>query len=199
MIERKLAIFLTLASASCASQEPAGSSADRAEANVAGPANRAQPAAPALSREPIAYTSLTSETCQLIEENKEEAGYSRHRCNGIAGFALETSESDLRNDVVIIAPNGRRSELGLSAKVANGAFNSLGERAEWRGRNAAAPSSLIIRLDVADGAEPANPDTSNLVVVRLASPACIVAVVPPAPNQNEIARDTADNPPASCV
>ena len=151
-----------------------------------------------VSREPIGYTSLKPEDCRLIEENQEEAGYSRHRCNGVAGFALETSESDLRQDIVVIAPDGKRSELGLSGKVAKGAFNALGPTAEWRGVDKGAPSALIVRLGVANGAEPNLPDTSNLVVVKLAAPACVVAVIPPGANQNDAARNTADNLPDSC-
>lgn len=151
------------------------------------------------SREPLAYTSLKPQDCRLLEENPKEAGYSRHRCDGLAGYALETSESDLRQDIVVIAPDGTRSELGLSGKVAMGAFNALGPTAEWRGSDKPAPNALIVRLGVARAAEPNQPDTSNLVVVKLKAPACIVAVVPPGSGQNDLARDKADNLPGACL
>ena len=144
------------------------------------------------------YTSIDPASCRLIEQNIEEGGYSRHACNGLDGYKLEISESDLRQDVVVIAPGGRRAELELSSIVAKGAFNSLGKTAEWRGA-AARPTALIVRLNVARGPEPTQPDISNLVVARLAPPVCIVAVVPPGPDQNAAARRIADEAPSPCV
>ena len=128
----------------------------------------------------------------------EEGGYSRHACTGLAGYRLEISESDLRQDVVIIAPDSRRSELELSSIVAEGAFNALGKTAEWRG-TPTKPSALIVRLNVARGAEPTLPDVSNLVIARLALPACVVAVVPPGPDQNGTARRLADGALPGCI
>ena len=144
------------------------------------------------------YTSIDPASCRLIEQNIEEGGYSRHACDGLGGYKLEISESDLRQDVVVIAPDGRRSELDLSSSVAKGAFNSLGKTAEWRGA-AASPTALIVRLNVARGPEPTRPDISNLVVARLAGPACIIAVVPPGPDQNGRARRIADGNLPGCI
>ena len=144
------------------------------------------------------YTSINPASCRLIEQNIEEGGYSRHDCAGLAGYKLEISESDLRQDIVVIAPDGARSELQLSSIVAKGAFNSLGKVAEWRG-TAANPSALIVRLNVARGAEPARPDISNLVVASLTKPACVVVVVPPGPDQNSRARRIADGPLPGCM
>ena len=144
------------------------------------------------------YTSIDPASCRLIEQNIEEGGYSRHACDGLGGYKLEISESDLRQDVVIIAPDGHRSELELSSIVAKGAFNSLGKTAEWRG-TAARPTALIVRLNVAHGPVPMQPDISNLVVARLTRGACIVSVVPPGPNQNAAARRMADGAPSRCV
>ena len=144
------------------------------------------------------YTSLDPAACRLIAQNREEAGYSRHVCDGVAGYRIETSESDLRQDIVVIGPNGRRSQLQLSSIVAKGAFNVLGKTAEWRGPTAS-PAALIVRLNVAPGSEPTGPDISNLVVARLASPACVVAVVPPGPDQNAVARRIADGPSPDCI
>ena len=113
--------------------EPADNAIDAAE-----PARTA-------GREPIGYTSLRPADCRMIEQNAEEAGYSRHRCPGLAGYALETSESDLRQSLVVIAPGGKETELDLSGQVARGAFNALGPAAEWRGKDARAPGALIVR------------------------------------------------------
>ena len=200
MIERMIAIGLTILLAGCAKQEPAGD----LDENFAAGAPSLAPATPGptpakAGREPIGYTSLKAEDCRVLEENRAEAGYSLRACSGLAGYTLETSESDLRQDIVVVAPDGTRTELELSSKIANGAFNAIGERAEWRGSNPASPTALIIRLGVANGAEPNRPDTSNLLVVRLAPPACVVAVIPPGPTQNEDARDKTDTLPAACL
>ena len=145
------------------------------------------------------YTSLAPADCRLIAENREEGGYARHACPGLGGYKLETSESDLRQDVVVIAPDGRRSELNLSSLVAKGAFNALGRTAEWRGPESN-PRALIFRLNVAPGPDPVRPDISNLVVARLAGAACAVAVVPPGAGQNARARAIADGEPLpSCI
>ena len=165
-----------------------------AHANAAEP-----PAAKAAQEEAGRYTSIDPARCRLIEQNVEEGGYSLHKCAGLAGYQLETSESDLRQDIVIIAPGGGRSELQLSSLVANGAFNSLGKTAEWRGVDPAKPQALIVRLNVVAGPEPTRPDISNLVVARLAAPACVVAVLPPGPEQNAKARQVADGDLPGCI
>jgi hypothetical protein len=144
------------------------------------------------------FTSIDPDKCRLIEQNLEEGGWWRRLCEGAAGYKLELSESDLRQDIEVIPADGRRSELGLSDIVANGAFNSLGKTAEWRGADPARPEALIVRLGVASDPEGKKPDVSNLVVVRLKAPACIVAVVPPGSGQNEAARKIADGELPAC-
>ena len=148
-------------------------------------------------REPIGYTSLKPADCKLLEQNLDEGGYSRHLCRGVAGYRVETSESDLRQGLTIIAPGGRRSDIDLSARVANGAFNALGPTAEWRGKDRDAPRALIVRLNVAK--PEGGPDTSNLVVIRLGDPTCISSVVPPGPQQNDLARKQADAETPACL
>ena len=144
------------------------------------------------------YISLEPGACKLLEQNIEEGGYWRRRCAGAADYALETSESDLRQDIVIIAPDGRRSELNLSSVVAKGAFNSLGKVAEWRGPAAGKPRALIVRLSVPADATVGRVGRSDLVVARLAPPACVVAVVPQGPGQNDKARAIADGELPPC-
>ena len=144
------------------------------------------------------YISLDPATCKLIEQNLEEGGYWRRRCGGAAGYVLETSESDLRQDIVVIAPDGRRSELNLSSVVARGSFNSLGSVAEWRGPSSGKPRALIVRLSVPADETVGRSGRSDLVVARLAPPACVVAVVPRGPSQNEKARAIADGELPAC-
>jgi hypothetical protein len=145
------------------------------------------------------YTSIGESECSLIEENLEEGFYWRRRCPGHAGYALERSEGDGRQDLVVISPDGSRSQLRLSTIVAKGSFNILGDTAEWRGRNPAEPEALIVRMNVTRVPEPDKPDISNLVVVRLTEPVCAVAIVPPAPGQNERARAIADGRLGDCL
>ncbi len=145
------------------------------------------------------FTSIDPNQCRLLEENIEEGGWWRRLCEGLAGYKLELSDSDLRQDIVVIEKDGRRSELGLSELVANGAFNALGKTAEWRGEDPARPDALIVRLGVASDPEGKKPDISNLVVARLNPSACIVAVVPPGPGQNERARAIADGTLPACL
>jgi hypothetical protein len=145
------------------------------------------------------FSSIDPASCRLLEENLEEGGWWRRLCKGAAGYQLELSESDLRQDIVVIAPGRRQGELGLSDIVAKGAFNGLGKTAEWRGADPAKPETLIVRLNVASGPEGNLPDISRLVVVRLKATACIVAIVPPGPDQNEKARAIADGTLPDCL
>ena len=193
-------IFALALLGACDAEVPNGSTA-ATQLSPPRPAAKAtdREAAPEAARPDAGrYTSIDPASCRLLEQNIEEGGYSRHACNGLGGYKLEISESDLRQDVVVIAPDGRRSELELSSIVAKGAFNSLGKTAEWRAA-ADRPTALIVRLNVARGPEPTRPDVSNLVVARLAGPACIVAVVPPGTDQNAAARRIADSGQSRCV
>jgi hypothetical protein len=145
------------------------------------------------------YTSLEANSCKLVEENAEEGGYWRRRCEGSSGYALETTESDLRQDIAVIAPDGRKSKLNLSGLVANGRFDSLGKVAEWRGLAPGQPRALIVRVNVAAASEARRPDVSNLVVVSLDPSPCVVAVIPRGPRQNEKARAVAEGKLPACV
>jgi hypothetical protein len=161
------------------------------------PASSAAPAAapPRVS----AFTDLTVEKCRIVEENKEEGPYWLRRCPGHAGWQLEWSDSDLRQGIDLISPAGRKTELRLSDLVAKGAFNSLGQKIEWRGDNPGAPEALIVRMNVANGADPRLADISRLAVVRLTETPCLVAVVEPGARQNERAREFADGASGECI
>jgi len=202
MVVRASALLASMLIAGCAPDATQNrQSPDDTPESAPAPAETSQPPAPgpvAAAVERSRYSSIEPSSCKLIEQNLEEGGYSRHRCPGLAGFALETSESDLRQDIVVIAPSGRRTQVELSSLVAKGAFNALGKSAEWRGEDPAKPRALIVRLDVAASPEGDRPDISNLVVVRLAAPACVVGVVPPGPRQNEKARRIADGDMGRC-
>lgn len=146
-----------------------------------------------------AYTQLVEANCRLIDENKEEGPYWSRRCPGHAGWSMDWHESDLRQDLTMISPDGRKSELGLSSVVANGAFNSIGSTIEWRGVAGAPPDAMILRMSVAASPEGDRPDISRLAVVRLAAPACVVAVVSPRSGQNVRAQQIADGNLPACL
>jgi hypothetical protein len=154
-----------------------------------------QPAAP---DRVSAFTELTETKCRMLEENREEGPYWLRRCPGHAGWQLDWSESDLRQGLSLISPNGQETELRLSDLVAKGAFNGLGKTVEWRG-GTVNPDALIVRMSVANGVEPRLPDISRLAVVRLKGDPCLVGIVEPGPGQNEEARTIADGPMAECV
>ena len=183
------------------------------DAPTSAPANDQQPAAQnapaplppvsAPSSKPAgrvsSFTKLTEAVCRLVEENKDEGPYWRRNCPGHAGWRMEWSESDLRQDLTMIAPGGGTSELGLSSVVANGAFNSIGETIEWRGRDARTPVVMVLRMNVAAGPDGDRPDISRLVVVRLTGTPCAVAMIEPGPQQSQRARDIADGQLPACL
>ena len=153
------------------------------------------PAAPAAAAEPkerFRYTRLTG--CTLTRSAPEEAGFFEHECPGEGGYRLRHVESDLRENLVVLAPGGGEHSLELPA-LAAGAFSSTGETVEWRGEAGAGgfdPTALIVRQSAVEDPDPQVPEVSYLVVARLAPTPCVIARVPPSPDQNARARAAAD-------
>lgn len=195
--------FLIFGLCACRAEQAPDNAVDRVtQRGIAGSAEKVdsvgpQQAAPAAGHSQ--FTSIDPDSCKLIEQNVEEGGWSRRLCRGVAGYQLELTDSDLRQDIIVIPSSGQRRELGLTEIVANGAFNALGKAAEWRGADPSKPDMLIVRLGVAADAEATKPDISNLVVARLQPSACIVAIVPPGAAQNERARAIADGQSTPCL
>lgn len=144
------------------------------------------------------FLTLSADRCRLVEENAEEAGYWLRRCTGVGGYDLDWSESDLRQNLIIL-DGGAREKIALSRLVTNGAFNSIASTVEWRGERGDRPDRLIVRVNVADGADPTRPDISKLVVIRLDPKACIAGIVPPGPDQSDRARAIADRDSPACL
>lgn len=139
---------------------------------------------PELSR----YTSLTG--CELKRSAPDEAGFFEAECPGEGGYRLRRVQSDLRDNIVVLAPDGGETSLRLPA-LAKGAFSSVGERAEWLGEPGSAdfaPHAVILRHSVMEDPDPAVPEVSYLLVARLKPRPCVVARIAPHPNQNERAR-----------
>lgn len=138
------------------------------------------------------YTRLTG--CTLIRSAPEEAGFFEHECPGEGGYRLRHVESDLRENLVVLAPGGGEHSLELPA-LAAGAFSSTGDTVEWRGDSSAdgfVPEALIVRQSAVEDPDPKVPEVSYLVVARLTPIPCVVARVPPGSGQNARARETAD-------
>ena len=139
------------------------------------------------------YTEL--EGCELLRENREEGGFFETMCPGLGGYRLRLTESDLRQNLAIVAADGGETDLALG-RIGGGGFSSLGRRGEWRGAAEGAsfaPDAFIVRFQVAEEPYPA-PETSYLLAVRLTPAPCVVGRIAPGPGQNEAARAAADEP-----
>jgi hypothetical protein len=172
----------------CSRDEAA--TAEDAETDAPGATDRI--AEPSQEQAVFRYTSLAD--CTLIRSAPEEAGFFEHECPGEGGYRLRKTESDLRENIVLLVPGGGEYNLGLPA-LANGAFSSVGDSVEWRGetdRGSFAPHALIVRQSVMEDPDPAVPEVSYLVVTKLGARPCVVARIQPGPDQNERARRAVD-------
>ncbi len=141
------------------------------------------------------YSPLDDKACRTIEEI-EETGDWTGACPGVAGYSLEWSSSDLRDDLAVISGKNR-TDLQIPTLVANGRFDSLGKRAEWRGPAGGSPDVLIVRVHVAIAE--GKSDSGRLAIARLAPTPCLVAVVPPGSGQSDRARAIADGKLPHCL
>ncbi len=133
------------------------------------------------------YTDLNLDDCEVLQ-TFEEGGGVELRCPGYKNIPLFVSEGDLRFDIDVGVPNDQWTSQS--------AFNTLGEKVEWRLRNGR-PFAVIIRyhLDHGSGTGERLPSVlAVLTVGREGSPGCLVGWVPAnaKPNQNEAARQLAD-------
>lgn len=192
---RTASLSLAALAAACSPAGQASSDAESAASPT--PAAVAEPA-PVPTATAVAddgrsrYTQLSD--CTLLRAAPEEAGFSEHECRGEGGYRLRLTEADLRQNVVVLAPGGGERSLGLPA-LAGGAFASVGATIEWRGETVGdrfAPRALILRQSVMENPDPRVPEMSYLVVARLAPSSCVVARIRPGPDQNRLARETAD-------
>lgn len=141
------------------------------------------------------YSPLDDKACGP-EQVIEETGDWDRSCKGPAGYALEWSSGDLREDLAVIK-DGNSTSLEIPAKVAGGAFDALGKTIEWRGPAGGAPDVLVVRVHVANAE--GKSDNGRLAVVRLGSAPCIVAIVPVEAGQSERARAIADGKLPDCL
>lgn len=146
------------------------------------------------------YTNLDGRGCRTLESVSSGTGYYRGECSGVAGYKLQVEEGDIRQNITVITPRGKKHSLELW-NVVGSSFSFVGKKAEWRMQKSGGkfvPVALIVRYNLS------NPDdsgksTSFLTVSKITSDKiCVTHKIPPSANANEEARraaDTAANQP----
>ena len=117
------------------------------------------------------YTNLSGRSCRTLKEDQTGAGYWKGQCPGVAGYKLLVEEGDLRQNVTVITPRGRKHSLDLWSVIGSG-FSSLGEKAEWRmkkQRGALVPVALIVRFNMSIDPEDSSTIKSHLAVSKITS------------------------------
>jgi hypothetical protein len=143
------------------------------------------------------YTNLDGPPCKTLKSDSSGAGSYEGQCPGVAGYRLLVQEGDLRQNIVVVTPTGKKQSLELW-NVVGSSFSSLGKKAEWRMNGAgkkANPVALIVRYNVANP-EDSTKGTSWLAIVKISSDAtqiCVTDSIAPGADQNVKARDAADN------
>lgn len=140
------------------------------------------------------YTSLSEKSCRTIKADSSEAGSYIGICGGVGGYKLQVEEGDLRQNIQVVTPAGKKHSLELWTVIGS-SFSSLGEKAEWRVRTVKGrivPSALIVRYNVSDP-EDSTKQTSYLAVTKItANQICVTDRIPPGPDANVAARAAAD-------
>jgi hypothetical protein len=141
------------------------------------------------------YTSMHAKACRTVKSTSAEGGSYVGICNGVAGYKLQLEEGDLRQNIQVITPAGKKHSLELWSVVGS-SFSSLGEKAEWRITRAGArvtPIALIVRYNVADP-ENSTKSTSWLAVAKItAAKICVTDKIAPKADANVAARAAADS------
>ena len=141
------------------------------------------------------YTNLAGRSCRTIKEDSSGAGYWLGQCPGVAGYKLLLEEGDLRQNLTVVTPRGKKQSLDLWSVVASG-FSRVGDKAEWRlkkQRGGAAPIALIVRFIVSIDPEDSTRTKSYLAVSKITSTEiCVTHKIEPGPSANEAARKAAD-------
>jgi len=137
------------------------------------------------------YTPLEFGKCKAISRNPDGDGSAVDLCPGVAGYALQLEEGDLRQNLQVIVPGGKKYSLELWTFVSSG-FSSTGPRAEWR-MSGKVPKALIVRYNASENPENSSEITSYLAVAKISSSgACLVAKIQPSANMNLEARRISD-------
>lgn len=140
------------------------------------------------------YTDLSSGRCKTIEFD-QETGYFVRRCAGVADYSLLVNESDARQSVTVITPNGKQHPLNYPS-VITAAFSAVGEKAEWRVERKGGkilPIALIVRVNANENPDSPYEETSYLAVAKIApGKICVTQKLKGGAPANEEARRAAD-------
>lgn len=136
------------------------------------------------------YTPLDDKKCKTLELSDEEGGSYKGECKGVGGYKLHVIEGDLRQTVTIIDPKGK--EHPLQFWNLTGAFNAVGETAEWRMKGKK-PIALIVRLTVNERVDDPAYVKGYLVVAKITPESiCVTEFLAPTRSHNYEARKAAD-------
>ena len=140
------------------------------------------------------YTNLGEKSCKTIKADASEAGSYVGLCGGAGGYKLQVEEGDLRQNIQVITPAGKKHSLDLWTVVGS-SFSSLGDKAEWRVRTQkgkTVPVALIVRYNVSNP-EDSTKTTSYLAVAKItAAQICVTDRIGPGAGANVAARTAAD-------
>ena len=140
------------------------------------------------------YTNLGEKSCKTITSDSSEGGSYVGICPGVGGYKLQVEEGDLRQNIQVITPAGKKHSLDLWTVVGSN-FSSLGEKAEWRirtQRGKVVPVALIVRYNLSNP-EDSTKIASYLAVSKItASKICVTEKIAPGAGANEAARVAAD-------
>ena len=142
------------------------------------------------------YTELSGRRCRTLKADNSGDGSWLGECAGLAGYKLQLEEGDLRQNMIVVTPRGKRHSLNLWSVVGSG-FSSVGKQAEWRLRKqggASVPVALIVRYNVS--VDPVNSTkTKSFLAVSKITPTeiCVTHKIEPGNNANEEARKAADS------
>jgi len=141
-----------------------------------------------------AYQKIDEAHCRTKVVNTQEGEWSVQDCGRYAGFTVEITEDDLRQNM-ILTRNGKHYDLDFGQYVSP-AFSRFGKTIEWRfpkGKKTK-PSAMISRYIVTEPDRNGNNrDRHYLVVTKITDKdICIVHVEKAGKDQNVRARKVAD-------
>jgi hypothetical protein len=141
------------------------------------------------------YTPLDPKQCRTLQADSSEGGSYLGRCPGTSGYTLLVAEGDLRQNITVVTPRGKKHSLELW-QVVSGGFSSLGPKAEWRIRlqkGKSVPVALIVRYNASENPEDSTKTTSYLAVAKITpEEICVTDKISPGTSANEDARRAAD-------
>ena len=142
------------------------------------------------------YTPLDVKQCRTIKTETTGAGDYEGRCRGVSGYSLTLLEGDLRQNIIVVTPGGKRHSLDLW-EVIGGGFSYVGPKAEWRitrQNGKVAPVAVIVRYNVSEDVDHPDKKTSYLAVAKItANEICVTDKIFPGASANDDARRAADN------